>query len=152
MKMDEKKLQYLYDRMLIQDRIYLYCELVDTKNFDLITQLFTEDALIDYTTCGSIKGSPRELVASLKKSFTVFSASQHIVTNLLIKINDDGTAQSSHYLYNPMSWKNKKGVTSTMLFGSRYEGEWIKDTDGEWKLTRFEQIKNYRLTPIINEG
>lgn len=149
--MDEKKLQYMYDRMLIEDKIYLYCELVDTKNFDPILQLFTEDAFIDYTTCGSIKGSPRELVTSLKKSFRVFSASQHMVSNLQIKINEDGTAHSSYYLYNPMSWKNKKGVTSTMLFGSRYEGAWIKDNDGEWKLTRFEQIKNYRLTPIVNE-
>lgn len=148
--MDEKKLGILMDRMEIQDRIYLYCELVDTKCFDRIGEVFTPDALIDYRTCGSIMGSPAELIKALKRDFRHFTASQHIVTNLMIDVDGD-TARSKHYLYNPMSWQGKDKVQQTMLFGSRYEGEWLRTPEG-WKLTKFVQIKNYRLEPLKNSA
>ena len=53
--MDElmkKKLQHLLDKVAIEDKIKLYAQNLDTKNFENMRAIFMPGAHLDYTVAG----------------------------------------------------------------------------------------------------
>ena len=56
-------LQYIADRLAITDFLTTYAHAVDAKNSELYRSCFTDDADIDYTAAGGIKGNVDEIVA-----------------------------------------------------------------------------------------
>ena len=65
--------QEIADRIEIDDLITRYATAVDTKDWDLYRTVFTDDAVIDYTSAGGIRGSLGEVVEWL---LLVWTASQ----------------------------------------------------------------------------
>ena len=60
-------LQEVSDRFEIQDLIVEYCHCIDQSRFDDLVDVFSEDALIDYTAMGGIKGNRTDIIDFLKK-------------------------------------------------------------------------------------
>ena len=146
---NEKKLQMLIDRDEIQDQLYLYSQLVDNKRYDEFNKVFTDDAVIDFTSPGSICGSYTDLANALEVS-NAYCTHMHLFTNIIFDISEDGqTAKTRHYLYNPQAYSMGEGKTSIALFGSYYDSEWVK-LDGTWKIKKFVQTKKY-LTSMLDE-
>ena len=58
--MDEE-LRELVDRRAIDDLLLRYSTALDTRQWDLLDQVFTADAQIDYATSGGIKGNLEDL-------------------------------------------------------------------------------------------
>ena len=54
------------DRMELEKLVTDYATAVDTKNFQEFNNLFTQDAHIDYTAAGGIKGSLQEIIKYLE--------------------------------------------------------------------------------------
>lgn len=73
----EKSLQYLLDRLEIEDRVKLYAELIDRKRFDELESVFTPDAYIDYTASGGVAGSLDEIREYLRRSMGPLRAAPH---------------------------------------------------------------------------
>jgi hypothetical protein len=57
----DKALQELVDRRAIDDLLLRYTTALDTRQFDLLDQVFTPDAQIDYATSGGIRGNREDL-------------------------------------------------------------------------------------------
>ena len=74
----EKTLQYLLDRLEIEDKVKLYAELIDRKRFDELEQVFTPDAYIDYTASGGIAGPLGEIREYLRRSMGPLRSSDRI--------------------------------------------------------------------------
>ena len=51
---EERWLGQLRDRLEIEDLLTRYCAAIDAKDFDLLDEVFTADATIDYTRSGGI--------------------------------------------------------------------------------------------------
>ncbi len=130
----EKSLQYLLDRLEIEDRVKLYAELIDRKRFDELESVFTPDAYIDYTASGGVAGSLDEIREYLRRSMGPLRT-QHLMSNVQCDIAPDGrSAKTTVMLFNPLSYDTRQGAR-TFFIGLWYHDEWIK-TDEGWRMTR----------------
>ena len=134
----EKSLQYLLDRLEIEDRVKLYAELIDRKRFDELESVFTPDAYIDYTASGGVAGSLDEIREYLRRSMGPLRT-QHLMSNVQCDIAPDGrSAKTTVMLFNPLSYDTRQGAR-TFFIGLWYHDEWIK-TDEGWSVMNWAEI------------
>ncbi|WP_216901534.1 nuclear transport factor 2 family protein [Nocardia alni] len=134
-------LQEISDRMEIQDLMVRYSHAVDTRQWDLLDEVFTDDAYIDYSAMGGSAGdlaSTKEFLAAMLPNFLAF---QHLISNSSIVVDGDG-ATGRTLCHNPMLVGDGNGKQSLMLCGL-----WYLDTfariDGQWRIRRRVEEKGY---------
>ena len=136
--------QEISDRLEIQDLVFHYADLVDSKQIEALrTDVFTEDAHIDYSAMGGSVGNVDETLTFLKASLTdeLFPASQHLNANVQIKV--DGDIGSGRVMcFNPMIMAMGEGETQTILMGLWYVDEYRRTEDG-WRISRREEEKSW---------
>ena len=125
--------QDVADRIEIDDLLTRYATAVDTRDWDLYQTVFTADAVIDYTSSGGIRGGLAEVTAWLSDALSIFSMSQHMVTNRDIRMTGD-TATSHSYFYNPMGRTKRDGTLDLMFVGGYYRDE-LRRTGAGWRIT-----------------
>jgi len=64
--------QEMSDRLEIQDLLARYCEAIDSHDWDALDDIFTADAIIDYTAAGGAKGNLPETKAYLERALEQF--------------------------------------------------------------------------------
>lgn len=103
------EMQEISDRLEVADVITRYTRAVDTKRFaDLHVDVFTPDAVLDYSAVGGPVGPPAEVVPWVEQGLRGFDRHQHIVGQLLVTFADPapdgrpGEAQVTAYFTNPM--------------------------------------------------
>lgn len=136
------ELQQVIDRIEIEDLLCRYTHAIDTKNWDLLDEIFTPDAEIDYTEVGGIKAGLQEMKEWLAKSLSVFSLTQHLIGKSNIHLTGD-KAECSTIVHNPMVMPvNKEGKydaegkqTTTLFVGCWYEDTCVKTSDG-WRISK----------------
>jgi len=72
-------LQDMSDRLEIQDLLARYCEVIDAQDFDVLDDIFTPDAIVDYTSAGGARGNLTETKAYLKRALEQFTGMQHML-------------------------------------------------------------------------
>jgi 3-phenylpropionate/cinnamic acid dioxygenase small subunit len=135
--MADVSLQAISDRLEIEGLLSRYAWALDTKEFDGLDDVFTDDAFLDYTSAGGIKGNYPEVKAWLAQVLPHFPAYQHLVTNKHITIDGD-TATSRAGFYNPMG-QNKDGGVSYFYVGGEYHDKLVR-TDAGWRIK--ERVEN----------
>jgi 3-phenylpropionate/cinnamic acid dioxygenase small subunit len=122
----------LADRIAIDDVLTRYATAVDARDWDLYRSVFTADAVIDYTSSGGIRGGVTEVTTWLSDALSIFSMSQHLVTNRDIRVTGD-TATSRSYFYNPMGRTKRNGTLDLMFVGGFYRDKLLRTADG-WRI------------------
>lgn len=138
-----KSQQEMSDRWELQDLCFQYAHLVDSKNFDELRKVFTEDAHVDYSVYGGSVGSLEDTIAFLKKAVSdeVFPNSQHLNANVQITVDgDSGTGRVM--CYNPMELALPEGGTQTFMLGLWYVDEYRRTADG-WRISRRVEEKSW---------
>ena len=125
-------LQQIADRIAISDFLTAYSRAVDTKDWDLFRSLFTDDAAIDYTSSGGIAGGVEEVATWMENTMSMFSTTQHIITNETVAIDGD-TASVQAVLFNPMVFEGSD--TLSFSCGGGYDLDLVRDGEG-WKSRR----------------
>lgn len=139
----EKEVQYLLDRLAIEDQVKKYAVIVDRKQFDRLGEVFTEDAWVDYTASGGQAGNFEETKAFLIQSMQMFSSTQHMMGNVVIDIAEDGkTAKGEVMLFNPLTMPTEGGPY-TFFCGVWYHDDWVKTEEGVWKMRKRVQENSY---------
>ena len=136
--------QELSDRFEIQDLVFLYSHLIDSKEIDrLRDEIFTADVHIDYSAFGGSVGDLEETLTFLKASLTseLFPHSQHLNANIQVQLNGD-TATGRVMCFNPMEMALPDGNSQTFFLGLWYLDEYRR-TDKGWRITRREEIKSW---------
>ena len=139
-------IQEMSDRFELQDLTNRYCHLLDQGLFDELTQVFTDDAQIDYTAMGGIKGNPGEIVSFLKQVMPRFSNFQHMISNQQFEIADD-RATGRIMCFNPMeSTSTTSSTTESSVFflGFWYVDKYIR-TDKGWRICSRVEEKSYQF-------
>lgn len=136
----EKKLQYLLDRLAIEDQVKRYATIIDRKLEDCLGEVFTDDAWIDYTASGGEAGNLEQTKDFLKRTiWATFTSTQHLMGNVTIDIAEDGkTATGEVLLFNPLSMG-----PYTFFCGVWYHDEWVKTEEGIWKMRKRVQENSY---------
>ncbi len=135
-------LQEISDRLEIQELFARYSHAIDTMQWDLLDDVFTPDAHIDYSSMGGIAGTLAEQKAFLEATLpTIFQRGfQHMVSNTLFDIDGD-TARTRTMLFNPMVIEDEKHVL--------FCGLWYVDTlvrvDGAWRIRERVEDRGWSL-------
>src|SRR5690606_30061960 len=85
----DPKLQYVLDRIEIEDVLRRYATAMDTGEMELFDDIFTEDAVCDYTQSGGPKTSYPELRDWLVEGMKRFTHWQHLLSNLVVTVDGD---------------------------------------------------------------
>jgi hypothetical protein len=135
-------LQEISDRLEIQDVLARYSHAIDTMDWDLLDELFTADAEIDYTSMGGIRGTLAEQKAFLEANLpTIFQKGfQHLTATTLFDIDGD-VARTRTICFNPMVLEDEQRVL--------FCGLWYRDTlvrvDGRWRFQERVEDRGWTL-------
>ena len=116
------------DEAEIARLLYRYARAVDTKDWELYRSVFTQDAVIDYSSAGIPAGSRDEIAEFLSKGFTTIPWSMHYITNIEADVDGD-TASVRAMFYNPMQLP---GMAEMSSCGGYYHHELVRTSDG-WR-------------------
>ncbi len=129
--------QELSDRFEIQDLLVRYSQLLDAFAFDAMDELFTDDAIVDYTQTGAIVGSWPEQKAFIASAFTGFTGTQHLLGLPQVVVSGD-TATARTICFNPMVVDKKK----VFFVGIWYDDELVRTSTG-WRFRRRTEQLSY---------
>jgi hypothetical protein len=130
-------LQEMSDRMEIQDVMVAYCYAVDTRNWDALDDVFTPDAMIDYSEMVGFRGDVKQTKAFLAEGLGPIHRFQHSINTSQITIDGD-TAHGRTVCYNPIVIKTEEGE-HVMLMGLWYRDRFVRTPAG-WRIQdRYEE-------------
>jgi len=137
--------QDLSDRAEIQDLLVVYCEAIDSRDWDALDNVFTSEAIIDYTEAGGARGTLSEIKIYLDKGLGKFSGYQHMLGLPQIKLDGD-KATSRTILFNPMVM-DKDGQPHVFFVGLWYCDKLLR-TDQGWRISeRHEEVSYFHNLP-----
>lgn len=135
--------QELSDRFEIQDLVYRYAELIDTREFDQLREVFTGDAFIDYSVFGGSVGDLETTIKFLKEAVTrdLFPNCQHLNANIQVNLAGD-TGTGRVMCFNPMEMALGEQGSQTYMLGLWYVDEYRR-TAGGWRISRRVEEKSW---------
>lgn len=136
--------QEISDRFELQDLVFRYAQLIDAKDIETLrTEIFTEDAHIDYSAMGGSVGNVDETLEFLKASLTneIFPNTQHLNANVQIAVDGD-TGTGRVMCYNPMEMGLQDGEKQVFFLGLWYVDEYRR-TDQGWRISRRAEEKSW---------
>ena len=74
-------IQEISDRMEINEVLIAYATAIDSKQYEQLRSVFSEDAAIDFTAVGGPSGNLDTIVSYLKEALKVFPHTQHMLGN-----------------------------------------------------------------------
>ncbi len=117
------------DLLEISELLYRYARAVDAKDWDLYRSVFTDDAVIDYSSAGAIAGSRDEVTEWLATGFAAIPMSMHYITNIEVLDHSGDAATVRAMFYNPMQLP---GMRDLSYCGGYYHHELVRTVDG-WR-------------------
>lgn len=123
----------LIDRQQIVDVITAYTRAVDTGQWDDLYDVFTPDAVLDYTPTGGTAGPLSEAIGFIR-NLELFNAWQHTIGQVAITFSDEdrSEAKATAYFINPMVATNPDGSTHVVEVGGYYHHQLVR-TDSGWR-------------------
>jgi hypothetical protein len=123
------------DRNLIIDAITRVTWYADQRRWDDIPDLFADDLVLDYTSLSGgepVTVKPEGIAGSWKSALANLDATQHLVSNHLVDLSDDGESAvatahfvATHLLSNPQG-------APTWTLGGHYRWT-LQKIENRWK-------------------
>jgi 3-phenylpropionate/cinnamic acid dioxygenase small subunit len=135
--------QELSDRFEIQDLVYRYAQVIDSKQFEALRTIFTADVHVDYSAFGGGVGDLEQTLAFLQASLTagLFPNTQHLNANVQVELAGD-TASGRVMCFNPMEMALPGGNKQVFFLGLWYLDQYRRTADG-WRICRREEEKSW---------
>src|SRR3546814_1216089 len=108
-----------------------YCYAIDNRDWDALDDVFTPEAIIDYTEMVGIKGNLKEIKAFLAESMKQISNSQHIISTTQLTVEGD-RAQGRTICTNPMDIASNGHM---MFVGLWSRDDFVRTPQG-WQIGR----------------
>ena len=122
------------DRLELEKLVTDYATAVDTRNFTEFNNLFTADAIIDYTAVGGISGNLKEIIVYLETAIDFFPNYQHFISNISLTITGNN-ASGKVMCFNPMQTKENQ----VFFLGIWYHDTYINIDDRWFISSRIEE-------------
>lgn len=144
--------EQLSDQQEIRELTFDYSHAIDQQQFDMLDNIFTPDAFIDYTAMGGPEGNYPDIKKFLQDTLPAFSGYYHLVANHRIYLDGD-KASGRLMCFNPMGIPQAKGEPHTMLLGLYYLDEYVRTEQG-WRICRREEERSwsYNVPDGVNAG
>jgi hypothetical protein len=129
--------QEVADRVEILDLLARYSTVVDSGAWAEMDDLFTADAVLDFSATGGIRGSVAEHQEFNAKVLTGFAATQHVMGLPTIVVDGD-RATSRSICFNPMVVNDEH----VFFVGLWYDDALVRVADG-WRFASRVQQKAF---------
>jgi len=124
-------LQELSDRQEITDLITRFTLAIDTLSFADLRQVFTDDAVLDYSSSGGPTGSVDAVVPWIERGLAGFDRFQHTIGQIAVDLHADA-AQASAYFTSPRVRIDPDGTERLREVGGYYHYDLVRTLDG-WR-------------------
>lgn len=126
----------LSDKLEITETLYRYATALDTRDRELLRDVFVEDAVFQIGAgVGEFRGV--EAIGSVVTEFLGgLEASQHIITNPVIELDGD-RARSRCYLHAQHYMPDQRTGGNTLEIGGTYHDRLVRTADG-WRIEQRE--------------
>ena len=128
------ELQELADRQEIVDVITRYTRAIDTRSWDDLDEVFTEDAILDYSSVGGPVDTLPVAKPWVAQGLSGFLRYQHVIGQVAVELDGD-TARATAYFTNPMVAPTQDGGESLVEVGGYYHHELVRTPAG-WRSRR----------------
>lgn len=130
-------LNTLTDKLAIIELLNRFGIAIDERDWGSFSNLFADLVEFDYSAIGDIAGSfsSEEITNNAYKNFSGFEATQHIISNHQVEIQDN-TASCKAYV-RAMHVLPNEDTDSILEIGGSYTGQLIR-TDSDWKIIGWE--------------
>lgn len=135
-------LQQVVDKLEIQELFARYARGVDTHQWDVLRAVFTDDAVLDYSSAGGPIGSADEVCAWIQAGISQLPWTQHIVTNIEIELDGDA-AHARVMFHNPM---RLPFLDSESACGGYYHHDLVRTPAG-WKSRHLVEENRWFVNP-----
>lgn len=123
------------ERLEIQEVLIRYAHALDTRQHDLLHQVFLEEADIDYRAAGGVRGNLSTWQAWLHPLMkSRFDSWQHLVSNFVIDVEGDNATALSR-CYNPLQGRRDDGSNFVLHTGASYRDSLVRMPDG-WRISQ----------------
>lgn len=130
---DRSSADLLADRAAIVDVLYRYATALDGRDWDLLSEVFTEDAVGVYTGRINRTFEGREAIVGLVSSaLTGLDVSQHMISNPVVQIDGD-SAESRCYLRAQHYMAHPPAGATTHEVGGTYHDRLVRTPAG-WRI------------------
>ena len=116
------------DRHEIERILDLYATIIDAREFERLTEVFLDDAVLDYSSSGAEPGPLLLVAAWIEKGLSLFARSQHLIVNKAVEPAGD-RATSRALFFNPLVARDG----SVRFVGGAYNDQWIRTPLG-WRI------------------
>lgn len=121
-------IQAQQDRIEIHELLYKYARSVDTNDWAGYISVFTEDAVLDYSSMGFPVGSRDQIAAIFSAGMSNLPWTQHMISNIQIELDGDRAIVTAMFL-NPMQHPDLADIS---VCGGYYHHRLVRTADG-WK-------------------
>lgn len=135
------QLQYVLDRIAIEDCLHRYCHAVDRCDAELLRGVYWPDAIDDHVFW---KGNAEDFVDFCIPVLSSRDQTLHAISNILIRIEDNKAYVQSYFnAYERL--KKKDGSANDVTMFGRYLDQFEKRND-EWRIAnRKVQLDWWRI-------
>jgi ketosteroid isomerase-like protein len=127
----ETRLGELEDRLAITDVLYQYATGLDSRDWDVLRDCFTDDGVCDFLEFGGVNEGKDAIVKLCSGVLSGLDSSQHLIGNPRVSLDGD-RAESTCYFQAQHALTSPAGG-NTYLVGGRYEDRLRRTEDG-WKI------------------
>jgi hypothetical protein len=138
------ELQEISDRLELMDLMVRYSHAVDNRSWTDFDDIFTADAVIDYTAFGGPRGTVAETKTYLEETMAGFPAFQHLLANPELRIDGD-RATGRTMCFNPMGVARpdgERGEPRVFFCGLWYLDSFVRTADG-WRIAARAEEKSW---------
>lgn len=130
------------DRLEINDLLVRYCDAVDAGTVDDFDDIFTTDAVIDYSNFGGPKGGVALIKGFLRENLGTLPK-QHLIANVTVRVDGD-EAVARCICLNPQGFPADDTADGYQIafFGLWYEDLLIR-TDGRWRIRQRTSLPGF---------
>lgn len=121
------------DRLEIADVLYRYATALDTRDLELLREVFTPDVVYVMGVRGELSGVDA-IVRKLDEVLGGLEATQHLITNPVIEVDGD-TARSTSYVRAQHYLTGNGTGGNTLDMGGSYRDELVRTAHG-WRIER----------------
>ena len=134
-------IQEISDRLEIADVIVRYADAIDSRCFELLDDLFTPDAVIDYTAFGAPRGDLTSTKVFLAKVLGAHERYCHLLGQSMITIDGD-VASARTACHNPMVLRKPDGSEHLYVCGLWYADRFVR-TESSWRIAERVEERCY---------
>jgi len=135
------------DRHDIERILDLYATIIDSREYESLTDVFLPDAVLDYSSSGAEPGPLHPVAAWIEKGLSLFARSQHMIVNKQVDMAGD-RATSRALFFNPLVAHDG----TVMFVGGEYRDQWVRTPAGWRIIERVEETTWTFGLPELRRG